>query len=223
MEFDSGQFADFVLKNGVIAFKEDLITYKSGRRGHCYVNWRVAINDAYLLDQVTDSIIDFVNSKKLAPRSFYGVPEGATKLGVLTQYKWAKSRPNYAPGIYVLPMGRAVPKDHGAPEDKFFVGMPQGNTIVLEDTTTTGGSLLQSIDSLQASGVKIIAAIALTNRNEVRDDGLTVPQALEKKGVPYYALSNLKDLLPSVYDALKPSPEIRQAVDAYFEKYGAKN
>lgn len=224
MEFDSDRvsFDDFILKNGIIGFKEKPITFKSGRQCHCYVNWRVAMNDAYLLDQLTGYIPGFVGGWGLKPRSFYGVPEGATKLGVLTQYKWAKDRPDYAPGAYVIPMGRSVPKDHGAPEDKFFVGMPQGDTVVLEDTTTTGNSLLKTIDSLQTAGVKVIAAIALTNRNEVRDDGLTVPQALEKKGVPYYAMSNLKELLPRAYERLKPSPEIRQAVDAYFEKYGAR-
>lgn len=223
MEFDYKAFADFVLENKVIGFKEEAIKFKHGRECNCYVNWRVVINDAYLLDQVTDYVIDFVKSKNLKPRSFYGVPEGATKLGILMQYKWAKAQPDYAAGAYVAPMGRAAPKDHGAPEDKFFVGMPQGDTIVVEDTTTTGGSLLKGIDSLQEAGVKIIAAIALTNRNEVRDDGMTVAQVLEQKGIPYYALSNLKDLLPAVYDALQPSPEIRQAVKVYFEKYGAKD
>ena len=223
MAFDAQAFSGFVLGQNILGFKDQPITYKSGRQGHCYVNWRVALNDAYLLDQVTDSVIAFVEALGLSPRSFYGIPEGATKLGVVTQLKWAKSRPDFEPGAYPVPMGRAAPKDHGAPEDKFFVGMPQGDTIVLEDTTTTGGSLLSGVEKLQAAGVKVIAAIALTNRNGVRDDGLTVPQALENKGVPYYALSNLKDILPAAYEALKPAPEVRKAVEAYFAKYGAKN
>ena len=35
-------------------------------------------------------------------------------------------------------MGRAKPKQHGSPEDKYFVGEPNGKIVVLEDVTTTG-------------------------------------------------------------------------------------
>lgn len=222
MDFDQRTFADLVLQSGVIGFQEEPITFKSGRQCNCYVNWRVALNDAYLLDQVSDHVLAFARSKGLAPKTFYGVPEGATKLGVLVQHKWAKAQPDYAPGAYVAAMGRAKPKEHGDPRDRFFVGMPQGETVVLEDTTTTGGSLLTAVDNLQAAGVPVIAAIALTNRNELDDAGLTVPQALQKKNVPYYALSDLRELLPAAYEALKPSAEVRQAVETYFEKYGSK-
>lgn len=223
MEFSQQDFNEFVLKNGVIGFRDEPITFKFGRQCHCYVNWRVAVNDAFLLDQATDHLLAFIRMKGLSPRSLHGTPEGATKLGVLAQYKWAKSQPDYAAGAYSISMGRAAPKDHGAPEDKFFVGMPQGDTIVVEDTTTTGGSMLNSVERLQAAGVKLIAAVVLTDRNELRDDGLTVAQALEKKGVPYYSLSNLKDLLPAAYEMFKPSHKTRQAVEAYFEKYGIRD
>jgi orotate phosphoribosyltransferase-like protein len=36
-----------------------------------------------------------------------------------------------------------------APKDKFFVGVPKGKTIVIEDVTTTGGSLIETLNGLK--------------------------------------------------------------------------
>ena len=153
----------------------------------------------------------------------YGVPEGATKLGILAQYFWAKSRPNFGPGSHPMPMGRGKPKEHGDPRDKFFVGVPRGDTLVLEDVTTTGGSLLTTIDALIESGIPIIGTIGLTNRMELRDDGKTVKQAIaEKKNngnpIPYFHMSNAKELLPLALQQQKPTDAIHKGVMEEFEK-----
>ena len=222
MNFDQAAFDEFVLQHDVVGFFKEPIVYKSGRAGNCYVNWRNVLADAYLTDRLTDFVLAFIQDKGLVPDCLYGVPESGTKLGVITQFKWAKASAAYGPDSHVLSMGRAKPKDHGEPKDKFFVGMPRGKTIVLEDTTTTGGSLLSTLADLQAAGVDIVAAVALTNRNEKRDDGQTVPDALRAKGVPYYALSSLADLLPKVFAKLQPGPEVGKALEEYFQKYGEK-
>lgn len=217
--FDQKAFEDLVLSHSIIGFSAEPIRFKSGREGNCYVNWRNAFADAWLLDRITGHLLDFVKDKGLSPRSFHGVPEGATKLGVLAQYKWAKAQPDYADGAYTLSMGRGKPKDHGAPADRYFVGAPRGATIVLEDTTTTGGSLLGTVAALKEIEVPVIAAIALTNRCERRDDGRSVPQALAEQGVPYYALSSLPELLPRALEKENPSPQVRAAVEEYSRKY----
>lgn len=181
--FDQNTFDRFIIENGVIGFFKDPIKLKSGALSNWYVNWRTVAEDAYLLDQLTDFIMAFARSKDLAVDTFYGVPEGASKLGILTQFKWAKSHKNFAKGSHVLAMGRGKAKDHGDPKDKYFLGMPTGNVIVLEDVTTTGGSLVQTIKQLQDNGATIIAAIALTNRNE---------SAIDLNGIPYFAMSSLQ-------------------------------
>jgi orotate phosphoribosyltransferase len=114
-------------------------------------------------------------------------------------------------------MGRGKPKDHGELKDKFFLGIPKGKVILLEDTTTTGGSMLKAIDDLIKNKVNIIAAIGLTNRNEIRDDGNTVEEAIKKKNVQYHAMSNAIDLLPK----LNPNSTITNHIKDYFKKYGA--
>jgi len=159
------------------------------------------------------------------PDCFYGVPEGATKLAIITQYKWAKSRPSFGPGSHVVPMGRAKPKDHGVPKDKFFVGAPRGLTIVLEDVTTTGGSLLGSIDGLVESDIPVAAAFGLTNRMEKRDDGQSVAQAIAAKAsnrgpIRYLHLSNAIELLPLAVQRFSPPAAVIEAIVEEFKKYG---
>ena len=231
MKFIQQEFNHFVLSHHIIGIFEQPITLVSGRKSHWYVNWRNVFNNPYHLEKVAQFILGFTKDKGFQPDCFYGVPEGATKLGIITQYLWAMS--NVAGGStegklsfhqrnVVLPMGRAKPKEHGAPQDKYFVGMPQGKVIVLEDTTTRGESLLKSVQQLQAAGINVIAALNLTNRNVKRDDGTTIADALHRLGVQYYALSNALDLLPDVVRELKPSPEVILHIEKEFEQYGIR-
>jgi orotate phosphoribosyltransferase len=222
MQFNQQEFNQFVLKNNVVGFFKEPIKLKSGRVSNWYVNWRNVAEDVYLLDKLTDYVIAFVKKIGLRPDCFYGVPEGATKLGIITQYKLAKQSPNYDIGSHTLPMGRAKPKDHGTPKDKFFVGQPIGKTIVLEDVTTTGSSLLTTIGSLSRADIKVIAAISLMNRMELRDDSKSVQQVMEEKGIPYFAMSNAFELLPLAYKKMNPGRVIADAIEEEFQRYGVK-
>ncbi len=220
--FNQKEFNNFILENNVIGFFQEPITLKSGRVSHFYVNWRDVVSDVFLIDKLTDFIISFTKDLCLELNCFYGVPEGATKLGVLTQYKWAKNIKDQSIGVHSLPMGRAKPKEHGDSKDRFFVGIPKGKTIVLEDTTTTGSSLINTLENLRSAGVEVIAVIGLTNRMEKRDDGQSVKQAIELIGVPYYSMSNALDLLPKIYMKSNPGDNVKNAVEEYFKKYGVE-
>ncbi|MBD3338125.1 MAG: hypothetical protein GF353_03380 [Candidatus Lokiarchaeota archaeon] len=217
MVWKQEEFNDFILKNGVIGFFKKPLRLKSGRLSNWYVNWRNIAEDVYLIDELVDFILKFVEKKKLKPDCFYGVPEGATKMGILTQYKWAKNQ-KIRKGKYILSMGRAKPKDHGDPKDKYFLGVPEGRIIILEDVTTTGGSILSSIDKILEINAEIVAAIGLTNRNELRSDQKSVKDAIAEKGVKYYAMSNALELLPK----LNPPEDIAVEIREYFTKYGIK-
>ena len=213
-EIDS--FHNFILDNKIIGFFKEPLKLKSGRLSYWYVNWRNISSDVYLLDQLTDYILLFIDYLGLKPLCFYGVPEGATKLGIITQYKWARRQKNYNSGIYPLSMGRAKQKEHGDPKDRFFVGIPKGKTIILEDVTTTGDSLINTIINLKKLDVNIIATIGLTNRNELRDDGKSVKVIISEYNIPYYAMSNAIELLPG----LDMNQEIKNHIIEYFKKYG---
>ncbi len=213
--FNQQDFNNFVIENNVIGFFETPITLKSGRVSNWYVNWRTPTTDALLLEKIAQFVITFTKKHGLTPTCFYGVPEGATKLGVITQYVWAKES-----GNRTVSMGRAKPKEHGAAKDRFFVGQPEGDVIVLEDVTTTGGSLLTTLKSLKEAGVNVIAAFGLTNRDEKRDNGTSVKEAVEELGIQYYALSNASELLPELITRTSPSNSIIDSVKRYFQRYG---
>ncbi|TFG26773.1 MAG: hypothetical protein EU532_09050 [Promethearchaeota archaeon] len=213
-------FSNFIIENDIIGFFEKPIKLKSGRLSYWYVNWRNVSEDVFLLDILTDYIISFVESIALTPDCFYGVPEGATKLGLITQYKWAKKQPNFTKGAYVLAMGRGSLKEHGDPKDKSYLGFPKGKVIILEDTLTTGGSLIETINKFLTLEVNVIAAIGLTNRNEIGNDGRSVEEVIKEKGIQFYAMSNAIELLPIIYKKIKPDIEIAKTIEEYFEKYG---
>jgi orotate phosphoribosyltransferase len=221
-KFDQGEFNKFIEECNVYGFFKEAITLKSGRKSHFYANWRNVIEDVWLTDKLADYVIAFVKEIELKLNTFYGVPEGATKLGVITQYKWANQAKDYSKGSHVLSMGRAKPKDHGAPKDKFFVGMPKGKVIVIEDVTTTGGSLITTLESLKEAGVEVVGVISLTNRMEKRDDGTSVKEAVEEKGFKFYCMSSSLELLPIMYKKLQPGEEVGKAIEAEFERYGVE-
>lgn len=231
--FSQDRFNSFVLQNNIIGFFENPVTLKSGRSSSWYVNWRDVSEDVFLMDELLDFVLgftlDLLNQGKLKrePRCFYGVPEGATKLGILTQYKWALESPDFGSGTHALAMGRGKPKDHGDPKDKYFVGQPRGETIILEDVTTTGGSLITTIKSLLAVEVPIVAAFGLTNRMEKRDDGKTVEDAIGEfmslgTKIPYFHLSSALDLLPKACQTAKPSQSILSSIENEFKLHGVR-
>ncbi|MFX1596747.1 MAG: hypothetical protein ACFFBK_11870, partial [Promethearchaeota archaeon] len=81
-ETEKENFHKFILDNNIIGIFKEPIKLKSGRLSYWYINWRNISSDVFLLDQLTDYIFLFIEYLGLKPRSFYGVPEGATKLGI---------------------------------------------------------------------------------------------------------------------------------------------
>ncbi len=221
-DFVQEDFNKFIEESGVYGFFKEAITLKSGRKSHFYANWRDVVEDVFLTEQLANFVIAFAKKNNLEVDTFYGVPEGATKLGIITQFLFAKQKGDYSKGSAVLAMGRAKPKDHGAPKDKFFVGMPRGKTIVIEDVTTTGGSLINTLNELKESGVEISGVISLTNRMEKRDDNKSVKEAIEEIGLKFFNMSSAIELLPLMYKKLLPGEQIGREIEKEFEEFGVE-
>lgn len=212
-QFDQNLFNQFIIENKIVGFYEEPITLKSGRKSHWYVNWRTILGDAFLIDRLSDFLIDFVRDANLIPDAFYGVPESATKLGIIATYKYVKHLPGFGAGSHALPMGRGKAKEHGVPEDRYFLTPPRGKIVVIEDVTTTGQSLISTLDQLKEIHADVIGAVGLTNRMERRDDGKSVEDAVKKCGVPYLAMSRAKEFLPQAIREFKPSQKIIRAIE----------
>lgn len=223
-EFNQNDFDNFIIKKGVIGIKNKPFTLKSGRESYFYFNWRNVVEDVYNVDLLSDYIISFTKYKNFNPDCFYGIPAGATKTAVITQYKWALNQLNYGEGSHCLPLGRETPKEHGDPKDKYFVGMPRGSVVIIEDVTTTGGSLIKGVDQLLESNLNILCAIGLTNRNEKNNKGKSVEESLFEKGVKYYSMSNALTALPKYVLQLqdKPKEEILRNIEDEFKQFGTQ-
>ena len=111
MRFSQESFNNFAVEYAVGFYEEGRIL-SSGRKSYWYVNWRKASNDLALLEILVDYVHNFVFDLNLKPDCFYGVPEGATKLGLFAQFKLASNSSGYGIGTHCLPMGRAKPKNH---------------------------------------------------------------------------------------------------------------
>ena len=220
--FNQEEFNRFILEHDIIGFFKEPIKLKSGRYSSWYVNWRGVTCDVYLTEKIADYVIAFIRELRLEPDCFYGVPEGATKLGIITQYKWAKGSGHYLPKSHPLPMGRGKPKHHGEFRDRYFLGEPQGKTIILEDVTTTGSSLLNEVINLKEMGIPLIAAVVLTDRMEQRNNGGSIAETLSEAGIPYHTMSNALDLLPKAYDKMKPGEDIAESIEKEFMEYGVE-
>ena len=86
---------------------------------------------------------------------------------------------------------RKQPKGHGT--GAYLVGdgnLPQGTRVcMVEDTTTTGGSLLQAIERAQAAGLQVVQCLTVVDREE------GAAKALAQAGYTLQALTTRSELL----------------------------
>ena len=108
-------FEDFVIENKVIGFTKRLP--KSGK-SHFYVNWREPTYDAYLLDKLSD-YIRYLAHSDIKFDCLYGVPEGASKVAIVSALKLAQKSSDYKKGV-TLSLWVEPNKAHGKAEDKYL-------------------------------------------------------------------------------------------------------
>ena len=90
-------------------------------------------------------------------------------------------------------MVRKEPKGHGR---KLWVegreNLADGAAVcVIEDTVTTGGSLLKAIDNVQAAGLRVAQVLVVVDREE------GAAERVRAAGFPFEALIRRRDLLPA--------------------------
>lgn len=185
MSFNQNEFYQFVNEYPVV-LKGDF-RLKSGERSDTYVSWDSITGYVNKLQVLSHFILAFAYDHKLEPDSFFGVPEGATKIGLITQYEYILNKKEDG----ILPMGRAKPKNHGLPRNKNYRGFPEGKTVIIEDTTTTAGSLIKITQQLIEDGSDVIAAICLMDRSK----GFAQNNFYNQTGLQLYPMSHLDDIL----------------------------
>ena len=65
--------------------------------------------------------------------------------------------------------------------------------LLIDDIVTTGGSILQAYESVQATGAQVVAAVTLADRG---DDAR---RSFGQRGVPYFPMATYEDLgIPAI-------------------------
>lgn len=162
-----------LLEAGAVRFGQ--FTLASGRTSDVYVDVKRAWTEPARLDLIARAL-----AARVAPdeRGLAGMELGAVPLVVATSLQVGR------PMIVI----RKAAKEHGT-RQRFEGEVPTGARVLLiEDTATTGGSLVQSIEILRAAGAIVDRALVVVDREE------GARERLAELGVRLEALTTLSEL-----------------------------
>ena len=157
-------------------------TLTSGKKATYYVDLRKVSLDhrvAPLIGQVMLDLIADVHDVDAVG----GMTMGADPIAAAVLHQGAARGLAY--DAFVV---RKEPKDHGRGRQVEGPELEGKRVIVLEDTSTTGGSPLKAIEALKKVGAEIAAVAVVVDR----DTGAR--EIIETAGYPYYYAIGLADL-----------------------------
>ena len=157
-------------------------TLSSGAKASYYVDLRKVSLDhrvAPLIGQVMlDVIAEFGDVAAVG-----GLTMGADPIATAIMHQGAARGLSY--DAFVV---RKEPKDHGRGKQVEGPDVAGKRVIVVEDTSTTGGSPLKAIEAVRKAGGEVVAVAVVVDRNT------TAREVIEAAGVPYRYAIGLDDL-----------------------------
>ncbi|TAM71018.1 MAG: orotate phosphoribosyltransferase [Microbacteriaceae bacterium] len=173
------QLIDYISAEAV--FHGDF-TLTSGAKASYYVDLRKVSLDHRVAPLIGQVMIDLISD---VPDVFAvgGMTMGADPIASAVLHQGAARGLAY--NAFVV---RKEPKDHGRGRQVEGPDLEGKRVIVLEDTSTTGGSPLQAIEALKKVDA-VIAGVAV-----VVDRATGAKEVIEAAGYPYYAAIGLADL-----------------------------
>jgi len=173
------QLIDYISADAV--FHGDF-TLTSGKKATYYVDLRKVSLDHRVAPLIGRVMLDLIAD---VPDVFAvgGMTMGADPIAAAILHQGAARGLAY--DAFVV---RKEPKDHGRGKQVEGPDLAGKRVIVLEDTSTTGGSPLQAIEALKKVGAQIVAVAVVVDRNT------GAKEVIEAAGYPYYAAIGLHDL-----------------------------
>jgi orotate phosphoribosyltransferase len=173
------QLIEFIKADAV--FHGDF-TLTSGKKATYYVDMRRVSLDhrvAPLIGQVMVDLIDQIPDVSAVG----GLTMGADPIAAAVMHQGVALGKAY--DSFVV---RKEPKDHGRGRQVEGPDLAGKRVVVVEDTSTTGGSPLKAVEALLKVGA-IIAGVAV-----VVDRATGAKEIIEAAGYPYYSAIGLSDL-----------------------------
>lgn len=168
-----------ILKSVGAIITDSHIVYTSGKHGSVYINKDALYPHTELSSKVGDMFAQ--KNKDLDVDVVVAPALGGIILSQWTAFHLSKLKGKEIFGIYTekdAEKNQVFTRGY----DKFVSGK---NVLVVEDLTTTGGSVLKVVNSVKAAGGTVVAVSVMVNRN---------PDAVnaEMMGAPFNALGVLK-------------------------------
>lgn len=228
MEQYKKEFIDFMVECQVLKFGS--FTLKSGRQSPFFMNAGAYVTGSQLArlgefyaKAIHDNFGDNIDV-------FFGPAYKGIPLAVVTAVAYSKL---YGKEIKYC-SDRKEEKDHGADKGGLLgYKIKDGDKVVIiEDVTTSGKSIEETYPKIKAQettpgAIKIVGEIVSLNRQERALD--TTKSALdtitEKYGFPAKAIVSMEEVVDALYtngDKTIITDEIKQAIDKYYEEFGAK-
>ncbi|TAL46085.1 MAG: orotate phosphoribosyltransferase [Salinibacterium sp.] len=173
------QLIDYISADAV--FHGDF-TLTSGKKASYYVDLRKVSLDHRVAPLIGQVMLDLISTIPDVA-AVGGLTMGADPIAAAVLHQGALRGLSY--DAFVV---RKEPKDHGRGKQVEGPDVAGKRVIVLEDTSTTGGSPLAAIEALKKAGAEIAAVAVVVDR----DTG--AKEKIEAAGYPYLNAIGLADL-----------------------------
>ena len=226
MEAYKQEFIEFMVESDVLKFGE--FTLKSGRQSPFFMNAGAYVTGEqlkrlgeYYARAIHDNFgLDF--DVVFGP-AYKGIP-----LSVVTSIALHEL---YGKEVKYCSDRKEV-KDHGADKGGMLgYELKDGDRVIMvEDVTTSGKSIDETYPQLKAAAdVEVKGLIVSLNRMEVGKGGVHTAQReiQEKYGFPVASIVSMAEVVEHLYNRevagrVVIDDTLKQAIDAYYEQYGAK-
>ena len=225
MEAYKKEFIEFMVESEVLKFGD--FTLKSGRKSPFFMNAGAYVTGSQLSrlgEYYAKAIHDHYGTDfdVLFGPAYKGIP-----LSVATTIAFSRL---YGKEIRYCSNRKEV-KDHGDTGILLGSKIKDGDRVVIiEDVTTSGKSIQETFPIIQAQGdVTILGLMVSLNRMEkgLETDKCALDEIQEKYGFPANAIVSMADVVECLYNRpcqgrLIIDDKMKEAIDKYYEQYGAK-
>jgi orotate phosphoribosyltransferase len=171
------------------SFRIGDFTLASGRKSRYYVDARTTTLSAEGQALIGVLGLHVLDDAGLEPEAIGGLTMGADPIAYAIAHRsFLDGRPIEAFTV------RKQPKDHGVGKQIEGCLEPGQSVVVIEDTITSGGSALKACRAVEAADARILAVLALVDREEGGRE------ALEEAGYRVVSLVRLSELRGQVGD-----------------------
>ena len=226
MEQYKQEFIEFMVESDVLKFGE--FTLKSGRKSPFFMNAGAYVTGSQLM-HLGEYYAKAIHEKYgddfdvLFGPAYKGIP-----ISVVTAVAFSKL---YGKEVRYC-SDRKEEKDHGADKGSFLgSSLKDGDRVVMiEDVTTSGKSMEETVPKVRgAANVEIVGLMVSLNRMEMGLGGKmsALDEIRETYGFPTNAIVTMEEVVEHRYNKecqgkIVINDEIKKAIDAYYEQYGAK-